>query len=130
LYGDADAIRALARRLDEQGCDIIDEAGRLVALAEACGWSGLAADAMRGRNQVRAAALHRTATRHEDAAAALRRHAREVENRLELIAAAERQVSAWLDEVGDLVGGFVPPSPGHRNWLDVDLPVPITVPTA
>lgn len=145
MYGDTSVIRALARRLREQATDIRAEADSLVAQADAVHWSGLAADAMRHRTRERAAALRRTAGLHEDAADALDHHAHEVDRLKELIAAIERRVhglvEAARDRLADLGRGivdglrhvlpdagdellerFVPPPPGHKAWLDVDVP--------
>ncbi len=121
MYGDTTVIRGLARRLDEQAGDICDEADALVALAEECPWSGWAADAMRRRSRERAAALRRSATRHQDAAEALAHHADEVDRVKDLIAAVERRVTGLLGELVELAGRFVPPASGHRDWLEVDL---------
>ncbi|MBC9734257.1 hypothetical protein [Nocardioides marmotae] len=129
-YGDVAGIRALATRLREQGAEVAAEAERLVRLAEATGWTGRAADAMRERAHDGARGLRRTAGLHEDAAEALDRHAAEVERRLELVAAAERTFAALLDGARDRLGGLVDrlldqvalPPPGHRDWLTFDLP--------
>ncbi|ANH37942.1 hypothetical protein I601_1507 [Nocardioides dokdonensis FR1436] len=123
MHGDPAAIRRLADVLRDQGDEIRAEADRLVALTEATAWTGLAADALRGRVRDRAAALRRTAVRHEDAAAALERHAREVARRQELIAGIERRVARLLDGLTERwpVDRFVPPPSGHRAWLEVDV---------
>ena len=122
MYGDTTVIRGLSRQLGEQATDIALEADGLVALAEACPWSGWAADAMRRRSRERAAALRRSAGRHRDAAEALAHHADEVDRVKDLIAAAERKVGRLLGEIGDLVDRFTPPPPGHRDWLRVEIP--------
>jgi hypothetical protein len=122
MYGDTTVIRGLSRQLDEQATDIVLEAEALVALAEACRWSGWAADAMRGRSRERAAALRRSAGRHQDAAEALAHHADEVDRAKDVIAAAERTVTRLLGDIGDLVDRFTPPPPGHRDWLRIELP--------
>lgn len=138
MYGDPTAIRALARGLRERAADVRSEADRLAGLAVASPWSGLAADAMRGRAYERAAGLRRCAERHEDAADSLVRHAAQVERLQELIAAIERRVRALVegavdrlaslaaavlpDPLDDLLARFVPPPHGHRDWLSVDLP--------
>ncbi|MDN4171989.1 hypothetical protein QWY28_03445 [Nocardioides sp. SOB77] len=129
-YGDAAAIRALAARLREQAAEVAAEADRLARLAEATGWTGLAADAMRDRAHDGARALRRTAGLHEDAAEALDRHAAEVQRRTELVAAAERTFEALVDAARDRLGGLVdrfldqvaPPPSGHRDWLTFELP--------
>ena len=145
MYGDTSVIRGLARELRDQADDIRREADRLVARAEGVRWHGLAADAVRHRSRDRAAALRRTASLHEDAAAALDRHAAEVDRLEDLIAAIERRahnlLAAARDRLADLghglLGGarhalsdptdelmsrFDPPPRGSREWLEVDLP--------
>ncbi|MBB6627691.1 hypothetical protein H5V45_10200 [Nocardioides sp. KIGAM211] len=145
MYGDTSVIRALARDLREQAADIRTEADRLVGQADAVHWKGLAADAMRHRTRERAAALRRSAGLHEDAADALDHHAHEVDRLKDLIAAIERKVHGLIegarDRLADLGHGlvdglrkvlpdagdqlldrFVPPPPGNKAWLDVDVP--------
>jgi hypothetical protein len=141
VYGDTTVIRALARRLREQGADIRAEADALVGRAEAVHWSGLAADAMRSLARTHAGGLRECASRHEDAAEALDRHAREVDHLVELIAGIERRVRGILDDAGHALGGlthafshvvpdpvghwaehFVPPPHGSMAWLDIHVP--------
>lgn len=145
MYGDTSVIRGLARSLRDQAVDIRSETERLVGQADHTYWTGLAADAMRDRARVRAAALRRTAGLHEDAAESLEHHADEVDRLKELIAAIEHQVRSMVegardrltrlagsavdgirsvlpDPVDELLSRFVPPVPGSRAWLDVDVP--------
>lgn len=145
MYGDTTVIRRLARELRDRATDIRAEADHLVARADGVPWSGLAADALRRRTHQRAAALRRSAGLHDDAADALDRHAAEVDRLKDLIAAIERRAHALVDAARDrladlgnsLVDGvehvlpdagdelldrFVPPAPGSREWLGVDLP--------
>lgn len=145
MYGDTGVIRRLARSLREQGEAIRAEADRLVGLADTIPWDGWSARAMRLRAQQGAAALRRTAEAHADAAAALERHAVEVDRLTALIAAVERRAAVLVDAarerltdlahrladgvpglvadpVDELLDRFVPPPPGHRDWLDVELP--------
>lgn len=145
MYGDTTAIRRLARELRDRATDIRAEADHLVARADGVPWSGLAADALRRRTHQRAAALRRSAGLHDDAADALDRHAAEVDRLKDLIAAIERRAHSLVDAARDrladlgnsLVDGvehvlpdagdelldrFVPPAPGSREWLGVDLP--------
>jgi hypothetical protein len=145
MYGDPSVIRGLARTMREQAADIRHEADRLVHHAESVHWTGLAADALRRRSRDRAADLRRTASLHEDAADALDHHAAEVDRLKELIASVERRVQALVagardrlaeichgildgirhvvpDPVDELLDRFVPPPPGSRDWLDVELP--------
>jgi hypothetical protein len=140
MYGDTSVIRGHARRMRERGDDLRGEATALLAHAEAVPWTGLAADAMRRMAVDHAARLHRCADAHDDAAAALERHAREVDHLKHLIATVERRALALLDSatsgiaglvghvVPDAVGrwahAFDPPPHGSRAWLDVHLPWP------
>ena len=111
--------------------EIRTEGARLAARAEQVPWHGLAADAMRRHALDRAAALAHTAVLHDDAADALDRHAREVDRVKDLIAAIEHRVRGLLtglrdrlvpDALDGLLHRFVPPPPGSREWLSVDLP--------
>jgi hypothetical protein len=140
MYGDTETIRALARGLRRQGDDIRWEADMLQSQAEAVPWQGVAADAMRCLARFRTTALRRTAGLHDEAAAALEDHADAVdrikalialiEDRvMALVAAARDRISGVLGAVGglvdpvdDLLDRFVPPPPGHKDWLTVDLP--------
>jgi hypothetical protein len=141
MYGDTTVIRGLARRLRDQGADIRAEADSLAGHAEAVRWVGLAADAMRALARAHAGDLRQCAARHDDAADALDRHAREVDHLEDLIAAIERRVRGVLDSAGHALGGlahalshvvpdplehwarhFVPPPQGSRDWLDVHVP--------
>ena len=145
MYGDTAVIRHLARELRHRAADIRTEADHLVARADGVPWSGLAADALRRRTHDRAAVLRHSAGLHDDAADALDRHAAEVDRVKDLIAAIERRAHALVDaarerladighgivdgfehvlpDAGDeLLDRFVPPAPGSREWLGVDLP--------
>ena len=131
MYGDTTTIRALARDLRDRADDIRAEADRLAARADQVSWQGLAADAMRARAHDRSAGLRRSAALHDDAADALDRHAREVDRLKDLIATIERKARRLLDAARDrlvpdalegLFHRFVPPPPGSRHWLSVDLP--------
>jgi len=135
MYGDPDAIRGLARALRDRADEIRSQAARLSASAVDVPWEGCTADAMRHHLQGQVGALFRTARLHDDAAEALDRHAREVERLQDLIAAIERRAMHLLDAARDTFSGlvdkvtgddlldrFVPPPPGSREWLTVDLP--------
>lgn len=140
MYGDTEAIRALARTLRRLGDDIRWEADRLLARAEAVPWQGVAADAMRCLARYRVGELRRTAGLHDQAAAALDDHADAVDRVKRLIAAIEDRVTGMIaaardriaglagmvgglaDPVDDLLDRFVPPPSGHKDWLSVDLP--------
>lgn len=138
MYGDTTVVRTLAGRMREQGSDIRAEADRLVGLAEAVPWTGLAADAMRRLARDHAGTLRTCAGLHEEAAEALERHAREVDHLEDLIAAVERRVRHLLDDasgvvhslashvvpdlVDDWLDTFDPPPHGSLLWLDVQVP--------
>ena len=144
MYGDTQAIRWLARPMREQAEEIRREADRLLREAEAVQWQGLAADAMRTQARSRTQALRHTARLHDAAADALERHAAEVERVKALIAEIEDAARALVagarerlagiagavssglgltpDPVDEMLDRFVPPPPGHRDWLAVDLP--------
>ena len=138
MYGDTTAIRALARRLREQGDDIRAEADQLVGQAEAVHWTGLAADTMRLMARRHAGDLRACAALHDDAAEALERHAREVDHVKDLIEAVERRAARLLHRAGGVVHAlashvvpdavdhwldhFEPPPHGSKEWLDVHLP--------
>jgi hypothetical protein len=144
MYGDTTVIRRLAGTLREQGADIRAEAGALVGQAEAVPWTGLAADAMRALSRAHAGDLQACANRHDDAAEALDRHAREVDHLEDLIATIERKVVHLIDSFGHglsglahgLVGHVVPdgmdhwldhfdaPVHGSMEWLEVHVPRP------
>jgi hypothetical protein len=130
MYGDTTRIRALADALRERAEEIRGLADQLGIRADRVPWHGLAADAMRLHVRGRAAALRRTADLHDEAAAALDRHAHEVDRLKDLIAAIERKARGLLDaatdKLLDVLDGaadrFVPPPPGSLEWLTVDLP--------
>ncbi len=141
MYGDTEAIRGLARTMRGQGATLRSEATRLLARAEAVPWQGLAADTMRARVRAQVGAMRRTAELADEAGRALDHHADEVDRLKALIAAIERKARALVsaardrlaglaglaasvlpDPVDELLDRFVPPPPGHRDWLVVDLP--------
>jgi hypothetical protein len=138
MYGDTEAIRGLARTMRRQGTALRSQADWLLARAEAVPWEGLAAEAMRARVRAQVGGLRRTADLADDAAVALDQHADEVDGLKSLIAAIERQAMALVaaakdrlaglvtsvlpDPIDELLDRFVPPPPGHRDWLLVDLP--------
>ncbi len=145
MYGDPDAIRARARELRTTAADIEVEGRLLLGLAEACPWTGFAADAVRARCDLQVVELKRCAATHLLAADALDRHADQVERLQRLIAWIEQRVHGLVAEarerlaglagkVADVVGDLVPdpvdgvldrfvaPPSGHRDWLDVRLP--------
>lgn len=137
---DVHQIRALARRMAEQGTDVRAEATDLVARCRAVGWTGLSGAAMVDQAVGQARALDVIAELHDTAASELRAHAAAVEARLALIGEIERRVHAavdaarsrlrrFLDGLLDAVdprdealAAFSPPPPGSPLWLEVRLP--------
>lgn len=92
MYGDTTTIRALADSILVRAEDLRHEADRLLALTDRVDWSGRTAEAARSSARDQAGRLRRTAVLHEDAAAALRHHADEVDRVRDLIAAVEARV--------------------------------------
>ena len=147
MYGDTAAIRRQADRLDDRATDLRATARGLTAAADRAVWVSVGADRMRQRVAERRADLESTATAYEDAATALRHHAREVDELKHLISAIESRVrslvSGAIDRIKDVAGSVVdgvkdvlgagdepsaadhrlasyaPPPPGDRAWLDV-----------
>jgi hypothetical protein len=145
MYGDTAAMRKRATQLREQGTDVRAMADRLVAQLENLDWQGRAAADMRSRIHDRAAHLRDCAGQHENAAESLERHLTEVDRLKDSISTTERKASslvtdartriAQLDRHDDpagvtreptdtdrLLDQFVPPTPGHKDWLTVTLP--------
>ena len=138
MYGDTGAIRTHARRLRERAEEMEALSIVLLTRTEAVPWSGVAADAMRRTAHEHAVGLQTCADAHARAAAALERHAQEVDQVKALIASIERHVLSALDSatsgVAGVVGHVVPdavgrwaldfdaPAHGSRAWLDVRLP--------
>jgi hypothetical protein len=126
MYGDTTVIRRRAAELRERADEIRAEADRLVARTDAAGWLGQAGTALRERVRERSLVLRRSAARHDDAADALDRHAREVDRVKHLIEEAERRVARLLDSaegwVSKLVRHVDLPAPGSLGWLHVDVP--------
>lgn len=143
MYGDTTVIRHLAAGLSDQADEIRQQADQLIATADATPWRGHTAEAMRASVRRHAGELRGTADLHDAAAAALLRHARQVDQTLAIIAGIERAaqllVAAARDRLSELATGvadavglgdaadhvlarFVPPPPAHLAWLRVDLP--------
>lgn len=146
MYGDSDQVRRRASQLRDQGADVRALADQLVARTDALGWTGRAADAMRQRIAERAIHLRGAADAHVGAADALDRHVQAVDavreeiatieaRAADLIADARTRLSAITaqNDAGDgpritpnpedeILAGFVPLAPGHRDWLSVELP--------
>lgn len=146
MYGDTDTVRRRVSELRDQGADVRSLADALVARVEALGWSGRAAQAMHERVTDRAGHLRAAAERHVAAADALADHAEAVDDVTEQIAATRVRVEALVadarariaeiaarnersggppvspDPLDEVLAAFVPPPPGHRDWLAVDVP--------
>ncbi|CAN5287794.1 hypothetical protein BH09ACT12_BH09ACT12_05100 [soil metagenome] len=148
MYGDPDVLRSRVDDLREQAVDVRSMAEHLVAQTDGIGWSGRAADAMRLRVAERAGHLRAAAAQHDVAADSLETHVHELESLQDAIAAIERRVGdltaeartraarrttdgaldgsvAPLDPAADSDAALLtldPPPPGHRDWLDIEVP--------
>ena len=145
MYGDTLVMRRRASQLREQGEDIRAMAEQLVTRSDDIDWSGRAADAMRERIRDRAAHLREAAHAHDTAADSLEKHLSECDRLTEAIAGVEKRAGsivadartriARIDSAADHDGvratptqedralvAFAPPPPGHKDWLDVELP--------
>jgi hypothetical protein len=146
MYGDTAAIRRQADRMDERAADLRAKARSLSAAAESTVWLSVGGDRMKERAAERRADLEVTAGSYEEAAAALRHHAKEVDEIKHLISMIESKVrglvSGAIDRVRDFAGSVVdgakslvgagdepsaadqrlasyaPPPSGDRAWLD------------
>lgn len=110
MYADTAAIRQLAGQLRARAASLRSDADELDRGASAVLWTGRAADAMRRSARDRARGLWSCAAGHDAAAAALDRHAREVD-RVQGLASALGQGAGRLlhaatggmtDVLGDL----------------------------
>lgn len=145
MYGDTATMRKRAAQLREQGSDVRALADRLVAQLEGLRWEGRAAADLRSRIHDRAAHLRDCAGQHENAAEALEKHLDECDRLKDAISGTERKASSLVadarariaalrshtDPAGitreptdtdRLLDQFVPPEPGHKDWLSVTLP--------
>ncbi|MGD9958594.1 putative T7SS-secreted protein [Nocardioides sp.] len=145
MYGDTAKIRQLAHQLRDRATDLRCEARGLSEQVAAVRWTGRAADAMRAFAERRLQQLLECAHRHDDAAVALERHAAAVDHLKQVIAEVEHRARALVhgararltslthqalagvaaltpDPVDEALDRFVPPPPGHLDWLGVRLP--------
>jgi hypothetical protein len=140
MYGDTAASRKRVAQLREQSGDIRAAADRLVAQAESVPWHGRAAEAMRTRIKERANQLRVAAGHHETAAESLARHLTEVDTRKDAIESIRHKADSLTSDAASRVAAlaavedgqptdedaalvaFVPPPPGHKDWLSVELP--------
>lgn len=147
MYGDSAAMRKRAGQLRDQATDIRGMADRLVGQIEAINWEGRTAADMRARIHDRAVHLRDCAAQHETASESLTKHVAEVDGlkdsienierkTLSLVADARTRISRQNALSGESSGGvtidpsdtdrtldqFVPPTEGHKDWLNVELP--------
>lgn len=140
MYGDTAASRKRIAQLREQSGDIRAAADRLVAQAESVPWDGRAAEAMRTRIKERANQLRVAAGHHETAADSLARHLTEVDTRKDAIESIRHKADSLTSDAAArlaalesadngrptdedaALAAFVPPPPGHKDWLTVELP--------
>lgn len=128
LYGDPDALDALASELDQRARSVRAAGEEHRGRGARARWLSDAAAAYRRQLAVDCAAVDAAAGRMEEAADLLRRHADEVRDQLAAIARAEDAVRGWLseqvrrggdvlDDVGDLLGAL--PEAGAEAWREV-----------
>ena len=150
MYGDTLVMRRRAAQLREQGEDIRAMAEQLVTHSDEVAWTGRAADAMRQRVRDRATHLRDAANAHDAAAASLEKHLAECDRLTESIAGIERRASSLVADArtriarveasgsdhdgaatdvratptreDQALAAFSPPPPGHKDWLDVEMP--------
>lgn len=145
MYGDSQLIRRRVDQLRAQGEDVRALAEQLVSRTDALAWTGRAAAGMRERATERARGLRGIADRHASAATALETHRSRVDAAKEQIVTIERRAARLVEEARGRTTAlaeasesdgirrepdprdarllaFVPPPPGHKNWLTVDLP--------
>ena len=103
MQGDPRVVRRRVGELAEQATGLRALADRLLARSGSVAWQGRAADALQERVHERVRRLREVAERYDDAADALRAHARAVELAGEEAAAAERR--ARLEEDGPAGSG-------------------------
>jgi len=147
VYGEPDRIRQLATRLRERAADLDRQAEGLVGAAQGTHWVSDAGERMMRHAGDLGAEIRATARAYGVAADRVDDHAREVEERLALIAAIEKKVTSLIqgavDRVRDaaealvhgakeLIGvgngpdprderlvSYRTPPPGDKAWLDV-----------
>jgi len=146
MYGDTLVMRRRAAQLREQGEDVRAMAEQLVSQSDEVAWTGRAAAAMRRRVRDRAAHLREAANAHDTAAASLEKHLSECDRLTESIAGMERRASSLVADArariariqssgsdhdgvratptreDQALAEFSPPPPGHKDWLDVEMP--------
>lgn len=118
MYGDTAVIRRQADRMDQRATDLRATARSLSAAAEATVWLSVAGERMSRRVAERRSELDSTAVAYEEAAAALRHHAQEVDDVKRLISLIESKVrgliAAAVDRIRDFAGSVVD---GVRNLV-------------
>lgn len=128
LYGDPDALDALASELGHRARRVREAGEEHRARGHRARWVSDAASAYRRQLAADCAAVAAAADRMEEAADLLRRHADEVREQLAAIAHAEQVVRGWLSEqlqrgadllgeVGDVLSDL--PEAGADAWRGV-----------
>jgi len=121
---------ALAERAESDADELLRERTRLGLSAGAMQWKSTAAASFTTRAQDGADMLARDAQRLTDLAAALRRHARHVQEHLQLLAdlagKAEQLAAAGITAVSDAGGSAVHAVAGAadtaENWVEDHVP--------
>jgi len=136
-------MRRWAEKLRTHGVALRGLAERLTDEARGAHRATHAAEMLEDRAHTHASRLREAAARHDAAADALDAHLQEVEQLRETIAGIERRAHALVSEArarlersaergagmrivpdpdDEILAAFVPPPPGHRDWLAVELP--------
>ena len=125
VYGDPEALDALAAELDQRAREVRVAGEEHRAEGARTHWVSDAASAYRRQQRADCADVDAAADAMERAADLLRRHADEVRERIAAIARAEQAVRAWLSEqaarggealedVGEFLGDL--PEAGADAW--------------
>lgn len=103
MYGDPAHLDEIAVSLDARADEIQRTVHRFLARVGRAQWYSVAASTMRARASDLVADFADVARRYREAAEAVRRHAREVRQRLALILDIERKVKQLVDDAWDRV---------------------------
>ena len=120
MYGDVEAVRALARQVAGLATQARVGAGG-VERASGVGWVSVGADRYRSVLAEESALLHRCADELNEAVRALQAHADAVEHRQDQIRAAERFVSGVVSQahrrLSDVVDGTEDAVVSGARWV-------------
>jgi uncharacterized protein YukE len=98
MYGNPDELDRLAKQIDQHADEVRKRGADIVAKAAAMQWKSAAADACRRAIGEDRAKLDAVADRLNTAAAALRKHAQEVREKIAEIGRIEHAVTGWFHD--------------------------------